>query len=124
MRAVQEVFDATGGLHAAALFDEHGALLCLREDIGRHNAVDKVIGHAWLSGAVRLDRCVLVVSGRAGFEIAQKAWMAGVPVLVSVSAASSLAVEVAARGGLTLAGFARGDRLVVYAGAERVDFEP
>lgn len=120
LRAEQAVFERTGGLHAAALFNGSGELLVLREDIGRHNAVDKVIGWAMRAGLVPLSHHVLMVSGRGGFEIAQKALAAGIPVLASVSAPSSLAVKLARELGLTLIGFLRGQRFVVYAGNERV----
>lgn len=116
IRREQGIFDRTGGLHAAALFDAEGHLLVLREDIGRHNAVDKVIGWAALHGQIPLERHVLMVSGRGGFEIVQKALAAGVPVLASISAPSSLAVRLAREMSMTLIGFLRGQRFVAYSG--------
>ncbi|HEY9127014.1 MAG TPA: formate dehydrogenase accessory sulfurtransferase FdhD [Acidobacteriaceae bacterium] len=124
LRASQTVFSHTGGLHAAALFDARGELMVVREDIGRHNAVDKVIGWAMQRGLLPLTKSVLLVSGRGGFEIVQKALAAGVPVLASISAPSSLAVQLARELGLTLVGFLRGERFVVYAGKERLGLSP
>jgi FdhD protein len=120
LRAAQRIFGRTGGLHAAGLFDRNGALVAVREDIGRHNAVDKVVGHALFEGRLPLSERILMVSGRGGFEIVQKALVAGVPIVASVSAPSTLAVQLAREYGLTLIGFLRGSRFVVYAGEGRL----
>ncbi len=124
LRATQAIFGRTGGLHAAALFQSDGEVLVLREDIGRHNAVDKVIGWALLQGKVPLTGHALLVSGRGGFEIVQKALAAGIPLLASVSAPSSLAVRLARELGLTLVGFLRGRRFIVYSGEQRLEITP
>lgn len=121
LRAAQTVFARTGGLHGAALFDARGALKSAREDVGRHNAVDKVIGEAMRFGALPLADSILLVSGRAGFEIVQKARVAGIPIVAAISAPSSLAIELARDGGQTLVGLLRGQRMNVYCGRERVE---
>jgi FdhD protein len=123
MRGAQPVFERTGGLHAAALFSPDGELVALREDVGRHNALDKLVGSQVLAGAVPLHGCVLLVSGRVSFEIAQKAAAAGIPIICAVSAPSDLAVTTAQRLGMTLVGFLRGDGFNVYAGEERLDLD-
>jgi FdhD protein len=120
LRKAQKVFDRTGGLHAAGLFTPDGKIVAVREDVGRHNAVDKVIGEQVLAGRVPLDDHVLQVSGRLSFEIVQKAAVAGIPIVSAVSAPSSLAVEAGERFGMTLVGFVREDRLNVYTHPERV----
>jgi FdhD protein len=121
MRSEQGGFDETGGVHAAGLFDVDGKLLYLREDIGRHNAVDKIVGAALLEDRLPLRERILVVSGRASFEIVQKALMARIPLVAAVSAASSLAVELARSSGMGLVGFLRGSSMNVYCGSERVE---
>jgi FdhD protein len=119
-RLAQPGFEKTGGLHATGLFDIAGTLLLGREDVGRHNAMDKVVGRALLEGMTPLAERILCVSGRLSFELVQKAAVAGAPILVGVGAPSSLAVELAADRGMTLAGFTRAGRTNVYAGEERV----
>ena len=120
LRAGQGIFDATGGLHAAALFDAEGNLLAVREDVGRHNALDKIVGWALRGGRLPLSRHIVMVSGRSSFEILQKSLMAGAPIVCAVSAPSSLAVSLAREFGMTLVGFLRGERFNVYAGMDRV----
>jgi FdhD protein len=120
LRAQQKAFDKTGGVHAAGLLDLDGTMLCAREDVGRHNAVDKVIGWAMREKRLPLSRSILVVSSRASFELAQKAVLAGIPILAAVSAPSTLAVDLATEAGLTLAGFVRGQTMNIYAHSERI----
>ena len=123
LRDAQDVFDVTGGLHATARFTVRGELIALREDVGRHNALDKLIGHALVEGQLPVANDVLMVSGRVSFEIVQKAAMAGIPVICAVSAPSSLAVEAANRLGQTLVGFVRGDTANIYTHPERIELE-
>jgi len=124
LRESQKIFERTGGLHAAGLFEPDGTLIAVREDVGRHNAVDKLVGWLVMEGKVPAGERIMMVSGRASFEIMQKALAAGIPIVAAVSAPSSLAVATAEEFGMTLAGFVRGDSLNVYAGAQRVRVTP
>jgi len=121
LRRAQPAFDRTGGIHAAALFSSEGTVIGLREDVGRHNAVDKLIGFAMRDGSVALEDSLILVSGRAGFELVQKSAMAAIPILAAVGAPSSLAVAVAQRFGMTLIGFLRGERFNIYCGHSRIE---
>ncbi len=123
LREAQRIFQATGGLHASGLFDPEGRLLTVREDVGRHNALDKCIGAMFLAGKLPLRQALLMVSGRVSFEIVQKAATAGIPIVCAVSAPTDLAVDAATRVGMTLVGFLRGDGFNIYCGAERIELE-
>ena len=120
LRDSQTIFGRTGGLHAAGLFSSEGELIAVREDVGRHNAVDKIVGWALVQDRLPLSQCALMVSGRGGFDIIQKALVAGIPLVASVSAPSGLAVRLAREMGLTLVGFLRGRRFLIYSGEQRL----
>jgi FdhD protein len=124
LRAAQETFSKTGGLHASGLFDLDGNLVVLREDVGRHNALDKILGHALMNGMLPLDRHILLVSGRVSFEIIQKALAGGIGLVAAISAPSSLAVDFAQEAGQTLIGFLRGETMNVYTHPERINLQP